>query len=400
MSNYQAVQQRFDYLSVLLRAPEAIKNRRALLLLVGTLFMTAVIFGVGSLLAAKLFSSAEAILAASAIFMILAALVFLSGSSGVGLLLMDQAHDIELRGTMDAIIGGVMCAGKFLMVLLIDTLIFGLFICAGALLILACKIPWVGPVLYTFIYPATILAYGLIIAMLMFVILPMTFPAIWEGNTLTGIYARRWSLFKDRFVQILMSQIVLLLIVSLIAHVIFTVLLSGFGVASLLSFSIIGPTIDINSLQGFLQSIMGVNNSKGDGQGHMIAGALGGGTLFFTVGLIPGLIVMFGGNLIYIRAVKGLDFSAAEAGISAKVEATRRRAEEAKKRATEAAQRAREASAQHMQKSQVNLGDPKPTDAVQSQLATRESEQLLCPGCGIGLLAEDVFCGECGHKLR
>lgn len=400
MSNYQAAQQKFDYLSVLLRAPEAMKNRRALLLLVGTLFMTAVVFGVGSLLAVKLLSAAEARLAASVIFMILAALVFLSGSSGSGLLLMDQAHDIELRGMMDAIIGGVMCAGKFLMVLLIDTLIFGLFICAGALLILVCKIPWVGPVLYTFIYPATILAYGLIIAMLVFVILPMTFPAIWEGNTLTGIYARRWSLCKERFVQIFMSQIVLFLIVALIAHVIFTALFSGLGVSSLLSFSILGPKIDVSSLQGFWQLIMGVSGGKGDGQGHMIAGALGGGTLFFTVGLIPGLIVLFGGNLIYIRAIKGLDFSAAEAGISAKVEATKRRAEEAKKRATEAAQRAREASAQHMQKSQGNQGGPKPTDAVQSQLAMQESGQLLCPGCGVGLLAEDVFCGECGHKLR
>lgn len=147
MSNHQSIQ-KFDYLSVLLRAPDAIKNRKAFLLCAGTLLVTAIGYGIGTFLAIKLFSgSIAAIFIASGIITILAVLIFWTGFSGVGLLLMDQAHDIEPRSMMDAVIGGLMCMGKFLLVLLLDALFGVLFLGACALLLVVCKIPGIGPTL-------------------------------------------------------------------------------------------------------------------------------------------------------------------------------------------------------------------------------------------------------------
>lgn len=353
MSNNVNIQE-LGYLAALPRALEAVKNRNAILLCGGALLLAMTIFGVGNLLAIKLFAgSATTTLIVAIVFAFLASLTFWAGFSGVGLLLMDHAHAIEPRSMIDALIGGLMSTGTFLIVALLDAIFWALFLGVCSLLLLACKIPGIGPVLFVFVYPAIILAAGLVVAIFVFIILPMTFPAIWEGNSLTGIYARRWALFQQRRTQIYISQFVLGLIVSLVATVVSTVFFSGFGVSTLLSVPIVGASIELDNLITGLTSMVSGGGGVGGG-GHVVAGMLGGGVLFFIACLIPGLVVISGMNLIYLRSIEGLDFSATEEKISKGVKEAKRRAEEAKVRATEAAQRAREAAAQRgTQKPQV-----------------------------------------------
>jgi hypothetical protein len=383
--------QKFDYLTVLLRAPEAIKNRFAFLLWGATLLIAVAIYGFGSFLALKMFGYSSATPIAMGIAAILGVLVLWVGTSGVGLMLMDQANDIEPRGMMDAVIGGLMCTGKFLLVMLLDVLMATVFLGASALLLFICKIPGVGAALYAVVYPVIVLVAGLLIAMFLFIILPMTFPAIWEGNSVTGIYARRWALFRNRLMQIFTSQIGLFFIVGLVGVIIMTVLWSGFLVATGLSAPIIGSSMDMERALGGLGMLMMGGSGGGE---YIMAGMLGFGILLFIAYLIPGLIATFGMNLIYLRAVEGLDFSVAEAGIAAKMAEARQRAEEAKVRATEAAQRAREAAAQRQQAQN--------SAAVQSKIVQPQpaAAALACPGCGVSVTADDAFCGECGHKLK
>lgn len=335
----------WDYLALLLRALDAVKNRKAFLLGGGTLLLATTFFALGNLLAIKMFpGSPTSMVVMIGIVAILAILIYWAGFSGVGLLLMDQAHDIELRSVMDALIGGLMSTGKFVTILLLDGLFWVLFLGACSLLLLACKIPGIGPLLYALVYPVVILASGLVVAALVFVVLPMTFPAIWEGNSMTGIYARRWALFQHRRVQIYVSQLILVLVASLVGTIVFVVLFSGFGISTLLSLPIVGEAMQLESFMAGLLSMM--QGGSGGGSGYIVAGVLGGGILFFFASLIPGMVVISGMNLIYLRAIEGLDFSVAEGKISKGIEDAKRRAEEAKARAAEASQKAREAATQ------------------------------------------------------
>lgn len=108
----------WDYLTLLLRALDAVKNRKAFLLGAGTLLLATTFFAVGNLLAVKMSTgSPTSMFIMIGAVSILAILICWVGFSGVGLMLMDQAHDIESRSVMDALIGGLMSTGKFVMIL-------------------------------------------------------------------------------------------------------------------------------------------------------------------------------------------------------------------------------------------------------------------------------------------
>lgn len=395
MSNLQSIQNSGN-LSTLLRAPEAIKNWRALVLLAGTFAAVGVIVAIGGVLASKFYDSPNMAMMIGGLFSLVAALVATSGVSGAGILLMDQARNIESRGIMDAFIAGVMSVLKFVLVFILDGLAMLLFAIACALLLFVCKIPGVGPVLYTLVFPLMILLGGAVFAALFFVVIPMTMPAIWDDSSIKGVYARRWAFFENRLMQIVIGLIALLLIVGLVAGIIDATLFAGFSFTAGLSMPILNQNFNVSSLMGNMMSVM-----SGEGSGYLSAAALGGGLLFLVAMSIPGLVYLLGINLIYLGAMEGLDISAAEQRVGQAMDEAKRRAEETKARAAEAAQRARDA-AEAQRTRMAQSGPVKSFDtpqAAQSPAATPATKSA-CPGCGAAITAEDVFCGECGHKLK
>jgi hypothetical protein len=395
MSNLQAIQYKGS-ISILLRAPEAIKNWRALVLLAATFVAVAVIVGTGGILASKFFDSPSMAMMIGGLFSLVAALVATSGVSGAGILLMDQARNIESRGIMDAFVSGVMSVLKFVLIFILDGLALLLFAVACALLLLVCKIPGIGPALYTLVFPLMILLSGAVFAALFFVVIPMTMPAIWDDSSIKGVYARRWAFFENRLVQIVIGLIALLLIIGVVAGIIDAILFAGFSFTAGLSVPILNQGFDISSLKGNMMGVM-----SGEGNGYFTAAVLGGGLLFLVAMSIPGLVYLLGINLIYLGAMEGLDISAAEKRVGQAMDEAKRRAEETKARAAEAAQRARDAAdaqrARMTQSQPVNSMDA--SKVAQSPVAT-PATKLICPGCGVAITAEDVFCGECGHKLK
>lgn len=389
MSNNQNVQYSGN-LSILLRAPEALKNWHALALLAGTFLVAGLIVMLESYIAYKFNSSSMAMIVGG-VFFLLSALVTVSGVSGAGILLMDQARNIELRSMMDAFIAGAMSVLKFVLIFILDGLALLLFVIVCGLLLLVCKIPGVGPALYFVVFPLTILGSGLVFAALFFVVIPMTLPAIWEDNSVKGVYARRWALFENRVVQIVLSLIVLLFIVALVAGIIDFILFSGFFFTSGLSFSILNTGFQVGNIFSNLMS-----HAQGGGNGYVTAATLGGGLLFISAMAISGLVYIMGINLIYLGAMEGLDLAAAEQRISQTMEDAKRHAEEAKARAAAASQRAREAAAQRTQ-SQPAMAAPK---IVQPSPAVSVAAKMYCPGCSVAVTADDLFCGECGEKLK
>jgi hypothetical protein len=392
MSNNQNMQYSGN-LSILLRAPEALKNWKALAILAGTLLIAGLIAMLGGYIASKLYNSFNMAMIVGGIFFLLSGLVAVSGVSGAGILLMDQARSIELRSILDAFIAGAMSVLKFVLIFILDGLALLLFTILCGLLLLVCKIPGIGPVLYTVVFPLMILGSGLVFAALFFVVIPMTLPAIWEDNSVKGVYARRWALFENRMVQIVLGLIVLMFIVALVAGIVDTVFFSGFFFTTGLSLQILN--IDIGVHAGNIFSNL-MNFAQDGGNGYITAATLGGGLLFISAMAIPGLVYIMGINLIYLGAMEGLDLAAAEQRISQAMEDVKRRAEETKARAAAASHRAREAAAQraHPQPAMAS-----PTIA-QPQAAVPATAKMVCPRCGVAITADEMFCVECGMKLK
>ncbi len=379
-------------LSILLRAPEALKNWRALVLLAGSLLVAGVIVMLGGFIASRFYDSPNMAMMIGGLLGLLAALIGVSGMSGAGILLMDQARNIEMRGMMDAFISGVMSVLKFILIFILDGLALLLFVIASCLLLLICKIPGIGPALYVVVFPLLVLGSGLLFAAVFFVVTPMTLPAIWEDNTVKGVYVRRWALFESRMVQIVLGLIVLLFIVALVTAVVEVILLSGFFFTTGLSLPILNTGVVLQNLLGNL-----MNSTQGGGNSYFTAASLGGGLLIIVAMAIPGLVYILGINLVYLGAMEGLSLDVAEQRIGQAMSEAKRRAEEAKAKASEAAQRARNAA--EAQRAKIS---PAPAEAAEPSKveAAPVSAGLACPDCGVGISADDVFCGECGHKLK
>ncbi|HEY0268785.1 MAG TPA: zinc ribbon domain-containing protein, partial [Methyloradius sp.] len=311
-------------------------------------------------------------------------LVVSSGVSAVGTMLMDQANGIDIRAVIDAIFAGIFCVFKIILVGLLDFLFLFLLAIVSALLLLICKVPGLGPVLYTFVFPLLVVTWGLVVVAFTFVILPMTLPAIWDGSTVKSVYARRLAMIQSRLVQITLSLILLLIITALVAAFIQFALFSGSAITFMLSTPILNTwSMGLMQIMGSLMSLF--SGQGGEGSGYVSASILGGGLLFMVSMAFPVLVYILGINLVYLGAMVGLDVTSAENTINAKMAEAKRRAEEAKLRAEAAAQRAREMTAQKQPGTQAN---------------TTTEAAVACSQCGEPVVESDTFCGGCGYKLR
>ncbi len=106
---------------------------------------------------------------------LLAALLFFTGIHAAGVLLMDQARRLPPRSVIDAVVYGLMCVPKTIALMLLMLLaVIALYVVMW-LLFLVCKIPGLGPVLFTFVFPACVLLAGLTVVGLM-ISLQMALP--------------------------------------------------------------------------------------------------------------------------------------------------------------------------------------------------------------------------------
>lgn len=143
----------------------------------------------------------------------------------------------------------------------------------------------------------------------------------------------------------------------------------------------------------------GFPSGLGAGAGaYAIPIAVGGGIVYAAALTMPGLVYLRGASCVYLRAVEGLDLFAAHEALREKVTAAQARAKEFQVQAQAAAQ-------QYAQRAQA----PAPASAL-SGVATVSGPASMaiaavpaaatCPVCSVAIVAGDLFCANCGHKLN
>ena len=128
--------------------------------------------------------------------------------------------------------------------------------------------------------------------------------------------------------------------------------------------------------------------------GYLAAAMIGGGVVWAVAFTLPGLVYLRGASSVYLRAIEGLDLAAEQEALREKVVAAQARAKEFQAQAQATAQ-------QYAQRAQAATPamTGTPAGSTATPVAVIHSAAPGCPACGTALVAGDLFCANCGHKL-
>jgi predicted lipid-binding transport protein (Tim44 family) len=340
---------------------------------------------------------------------LLAALLFFTGIHAAGVLLMDQARRLPPRSVMDAVVYGLMCVPKTIALIVLMVLaVIALYVVMW-LLFLVCKIPGLGPVLFTFVFPACVLLAGLTTVGIL-IALQMALPALWEGAGVMAALAKAFAILKSRLVETVMLLAVVAVLSGFVFAFVGAVLMFGFfpamGLAAT-SIGSLGGSMGGAGMHGggdMFGSMMGGLMRGGMG-GYAIAGGLGSGLLWAVAMTLVFQVSLLGANLAYLRVSEGIDSSATERAMHDRLEQAKRKAAEMGQQAKEAAERARAQAAQAAEQRRAAAAAAQPPAAAPPVVApspppAAPAMASTCPQCRAAVGAQDQFCGECGFRLR
>ncbi|WP_042416583.1 zinc ribbon domain-containing protein [Comamonas aquatica] len=391
------------------------------------------------------------------LLMLATAVVFFSGVSAVGVMLMDKAQGIAVRGFADAAYAGLLCVPKFLglaLLALVATLVFYL---VAAIIYFVCKIPVLGAVLAFVAHPVLIIAASTLIVAWVCVVAPMFAPAVWSGLPFKAALASVIGIARNRLVEVVLMQIVLYVILMVITGLLFMGLLPASISLTAMGTGIAAGGAGGMGLEGLMY--MGPRALSHMGMSGSVIGLwLGVGVLFCVIFALLGQVAVMGQNLVYLQASASIDSTGEEQALDGVWSDVRKRAEEAKERAKAAAERAKQVAAQKAQEVAAanearkaaaaeqaqqqaalaaereaarqaaeaarlqaeqaaaeqavaaqqaaqeaqRLADAQPAAAPQAQEAAPAAPAVVpsCPSCHGQVGRTDSFCEHCGHKLK
>jgi hypothetical protein len=311
--------------SSLFQAVNGLRNRRALIALVGCTVL-------GVLVAGLLFAMSGTLgFMAGALAFIVYLVAVGTGVNAAGLLHMDHARGISPRSTVDALVFGLMCIPKLIVLGLAFIAVEIAVFIVLAIAFFICKIPFLGPPLFAVIFPVSVLVAGLTICGL-FLCMVLSLPAIWQGASITRALAQTLAIARSRLVEAVLLLVFVWFLALAVGLVVFGVLGAGMIPTLAMSASILGFGM------GGMGSLMGAMQGYGGG-GQMIAGAIGSLVLWAIAASLVGQVYLLGLCLVYLRVTEGLDLTATEEALREKIDEARRRAGELGERAKNVATR-------------------------------------------------------------
>lgn len=273
----------------LLDATSAVRNWRALLLFGITLLLANLLFG---LLAAS-GTPALALLG-----WLLAAVLAFYGFNAVGIMLMDDCRMGARTTIRDALRRALGSSHRVLGVALVALAGLLVLVVAVAVLLLICKIPLLGPLLFTVAMPVSVLVLGAAALALLYVCVPLTACAVWTGASVSQAVANLLAIVRRRLIPVILQEFVLTLIVAAASLVIGAVLTLGGSLTALLSGRILALPLALEPA-----ALVGLGLG---GSGYLLTGLIGGLLLLALAAIVPGLILIQGFCQIYLGATDSL----------------------------------------------------------------------------------------------
>ena len=371
-----SIQQQLSQSASLISAADAIRNWRAAVLLLISMVLAGVVFALGGLVGVQV----HALL--GAVFVLLGMAVAFYGANAVGIMLMDEARGGTSRPMLAAVLTSAATGHRLILVMLMVGVAYTVGLLAMALLLFVCKLPGLGPLLFSVVFPLCVVVSGLAVFALYAVITPLAAPAIWSGATAMQAISRLAAIARQRIVVVILSMLVLMLIVVIVVGILSGIMLTG----TLVSGSLSAGILNVGGMS--MNSITSIVTQSGGGEGgYIAAGAFGGGIVWAIAFTLPTLVYFRGCCQVYLANIQGVDVEGMEQQMRGALDAAKRKAEEVKAKGEAMA-------AQQAQRFETPVAAP-----IAPVVATAAIVQTQCPICNTPCLADDMFCGSCGHKL-
>jgi hypothetical protein len=311
----------------LIDSVDAIRSWRAVLLLLVTLACTAVIMAFGGVMA-------NLSLIFTGLFALLAYVVLFYGVNAVGMMMMDEARGEESRTALSAVLASVAVSHRLILVFLLLAGLYMAGFVALAIILLLCKIPLLGPLLYTVVFPVSVVVVGIALCAVPTVVFPLAAPAVWGGANTMQTVSQLLAVGRRRLPMVLLLMIAVMLISSVVGLVIGTILYAGTAATAVLSAPILG-------IGGIFGDVSGAVSAADDARlsGYAIATSVGGGLLVAVAFTLPGMVYLRGASDVYLRAIDGLDLESEQAEMDEKIAAARAAAQAMQAQAQAAVQK-------------------------------------------------------------
>jgi hypothetical protein len=352
---------------------DAIRNWRAVCVLLATLVCMALVVAFGGLVAQFSFFLAG-------LFGLAAYALLFYGANAVGMMMMDEARGLPSRPAMAAVADSLATSHRLILVfLLLGALYLAGFVLL-AIVLLICRIPLLGPLLYTVVFPVSVVVAGLAMFAVPTVVFPLSAPAIWGGARTMECVSQLLAIARKRLVMVLLLMLAVSFIATLVGMLIGAILFIGTAATALVSVPILG------GMPGVIPEVgrMGLAGAQAAGlDGHAVAAMTGGGMLVAVALTLPGMVYLRGASSVYLRAIDGLDLASEQATMDEHLATARENARN----------KARDLQAQAQAAAQKYA----PTPAA---MATSPASLPRCPQCQADATVEAALCTTCGHKLR
>lgn len=358
----------------LLNALDALVNRRAFVCLLATAVACGILFALTSFVTGRFVMNGHTMMASITGLTggLLSLLIGLTGASATGFILNAQMQQREAPTLSGALMTALVTLPRLIGIfLLLFCVLLGLSLLI-MLLLLLCKIPGLGVALYVLVFPLSVVVMGIALTSALYVTM-LAGPAVWNGHGLMQSVGLLIAIAQKRLLAVIVQTLLLGLLAGVVGAVIFGIFAAGISSTTALSI----PVLGFGSSPGF--GGMG-DLLMGGGSGHAAAGMFGTAVLSAAAGTLPALVAIAGYCLIFAAVADGLDSRHIEERIRATQDKARASLEHARAQAT------------------AKTGSSAAAPAAATEAASPAA--TTCLSCHQDVAADDLFCGNCGHKLK
>lgn len=289
-------------LSVVLHSVDAVRNTRALFVLLGTFAVAGILVAMAESALAQDAGWWGPVEAGAALF------VAFYGGNAAGILVMDDARGHRIREVPDALHASLTTAHRLLLALLVVFSVYAL--AAGVLLGLlwlsrvAVSGPVLGPILFGLAVPIGVIAVGLAVLSLMVVVVPLAAPAVWSGAGVLQVVRHLFGLVRQRLLTVVLLMAAVSLLTAGMGAIATGIVSIGGRVIAELGVRVVGVDVPAQQLMaglfGYGLRSLGAVGAPVGSTGHAAAALVGGGVVFALALLLPGLVYLRGTCAVYL----------------------------------------------------------------------------------------------------
>lgn len=290
-------------LSLVLRSVDAVRNTRALFVLLATFATAGLLLAMAeTTLARDVDGWWGPVQAGAALF------VAFYGGNAAGILVMDDARGRTIREVPAALAAALATAHRLLLALIVVFAAYALAAAALLALLWASRVAvsgaLLGPVLFGVAVPVGVLAVGLAALSMMAVVVPLAAPAVWSGASVLQVVRSLFRLIRQRLLTVVLLMAAVSLLTAGMGAIATLIVGVGGRVIAEVGVRVVGVDVPAQQLMaglfGYGLRSLGASGAPAGSTGHASAALVGGGLVFALALLLPGLVYLRGTCAVYL----------------------------------------------------------------------------------------------------